>query len=67
MAAKREFAELSDPLDRAMTYREPVAVRTKLDDIGFFPENRGNLGLGAFHVHEVRNTQLLLLPSVPEN
>ena len=66
MAAKREFAELSDPLDRAMTYREPVAVRTKLDDIGFFPENRGNLGLGTFHVHEVTRS-CYSYPQCPKN
>ena len=53
MAQKREFAEDSDPLDRAMMYREEGLVRKKLDDIGFIPENRGNLGLGTYHVHEV--------------
>ena len=41
MAEKREFAEGSDPLDRAMMYREQGLVRKKLDDIGFIPENRG--------------------------
>ena len=53
MAEKREFAENSDPLDRAMMYREQGLVRKKLDDIGFIQENRGNLGLGSYHVHEV--------------
>ena len=53
MSQKRKFNELEDPLDRALSYREPGQMRANLDDIGFLEFNRGSLGISAMHVHEV--------------
>ena len=44
---------LSDPLDRALQYREEGYDRKQLKELGFFAGNRGNLGISGFHVHEV--------------
>ena len=44
---------LSDPLDRALQYREEGYDRKLLKDFGFLAGNRGSLGISGFHVHEV--------------
>ena len=43
----------SDFLDRALRFREEGLFRKKLDELGFLPCNRGNLGISGHHVHEV--------------
>ena len=45
---------LENELKKLSAYSTPqTVVRKKMYDIGFIPENRGNLGIGTFHVHEV--------------
>ena len=45
--------ELEDAGDRAQKHRKPGLVRICLDEIGFWPNNRGGMGLCSHHVHEV--------------
>ena len=43
----------SDPLDRALRFREEGLFRKKLDELGLLQCNRGNLGISGHHMHEV--------------
>jgi hypothetical protein len=45
--------ELGDAGDRAQKHRKSGLVRVSLDQIAFWPGNRGNLGLSPYHIHEV--------------
>ena len=45
--------ELEDAGDRAQKHRKPGSVRICLDEIGFWPNNRGGMGLCSHHIHEV--------------
>ena len=45
--------DIEDAGDRAQRQRRPGLVRIPLDKIGFWPGNRGGLGISAHHVHEV--------------
>ena len=45
--------ELEDAGDRVQKHRKPGLVRIPLDKIGFWPGNRGGLGVASHHVHEV--------------
>jgi len=49
---KRPHA-LEDAGDRAQKHRKPGMLRISLDKIGFWPGNRGGLGLASHHIHEV--------------
>jgi hypothetical protein len=53
MASPSRPASLMDPLDRAQTYRQGAIVRIKVDEIGFLPANRGNVGICPYHAHEI--------------
>lgn len=46
-------APLEDAGDRAQKRRKAGNVRISLDEIGFWPENRGGVGLSSYHAHEV--------------
>ena len=45
--------DLEDAGDGAQKRRKPGLVRIGLDEIGFWPDNRGGLGLSPYHAHEV--------------
>jgi hypothetical protein len=45
--------ELEDDSDRAQKKRKPGLCRIPLDRIGYWPNNRGGLGVSNYHVHEV--------------
>jgi len=49
---KREHS-LEDAGDRAQKHRKHGFVRIPLDKIGFWPGNRGGLGVASHHLHEV--------------
>jgi len=49
---KRQLVAV-DAGDRAMTYRKPGQQRVLVKEIGFWPNNRGTLGISSRHVHEV--------------
>ena len=52
--AKRSVEHLNDdPLDRALSHREVGLERHSLAELGFHPNNRGQLGISSTHVHEV--------------
>ena len=51
--AKEPSKEQRVPLDRAQTYRQEGVQRIQLDEIGFWPENRGGSSISGHHVHEV--------------
>ena len=58
-AMKRNAQQLDDdPLDRALSYREPGLERRPLAELGFSPANRGQLGISSVHVHEVAHSCL---------
>ena len=46
-------AVIADAGDRARTHRKPGYVRVDVDKIGFWPGNRGGMGINPYHVHEV--------------
>ena len=50
---KRPFLGGVDPGDRAMKLRRQGMERIQLDQIGFYPDNRGGMGISPHHVHEV--------------
>ena len=45
--------DLEDAGDRAQKQRKPGMVRMPLNKIGFWPPNRGGMGVSTYHVHEV--------------
>ena len=45
--------QLTDPSDRARSYRVPGVVRIPLSQLGFYAHNRGGLGVDPFHVSEI--------------
>ena len=45
--------DLEDAGDRAQKHRKPGLVRIPLEKIGFWPNNRGGLGVCSHHIHEV--------------
>ena len=45
--------QLEDAGDRAQKRRKQGMVRIPLDKIGFWPDNRGGLGMSSHHLHEV--------------
>ena len=47
--------ELEYAGDRAQKKRKDGLVRISLDKIGFWPSNRGGLGISPYHMHEVAN------------
>ena len=49
---KRQL-EIDDAGDRAQKHLKPGLVRIPLDQIGFWPGNRGGLGISSHHRHEV--------------
>ena len=48
------FGEVEDAVDRAMRHRRMDKVRVVLKEIGFWPGNRGGVGINSPHVHDVR-------------
>ena len=42
-----------DPGDRAQLHRLPGLCRVQLECLGFWPDNRGQVGIAPHHVHEV--------------
>ena len=44
---------IDDAGDRAHSHQKQGLVRVPLSHIGFWPGNRGGIGVCAFHVHEV--------------
>ena len=44
---------LEDAGDRAQKRRKQGQLRIPLDQIGFWKENRGGLGISSHHAHEV--------------
>ena len=51
---KRQI-DLEDACDRAQKWRKQGLVRIDLGKLGFWPPNRGGLGVSPHHVHEVAN------------
>ena len=49
----RANAEMADPSDRAQSKRKYGERRIPLEQLGFWPGNRGTLGISGHHVHEV--------------
>ena len=49
---KRERS-VEDASDRAQRHRKHGLVRIRLELIGFWPDNRGGLGISPYHVHDV--------------
>ena len=45
--------EVEDAVDRAQKFRKQGTMRVDLDEIGFWPSNRGGLGVSSHHIHEV--------------
>jgi len=46
-------SQVEDAGDRAMTYRKAEQFRVQLKEIGFWPNNRGRLGISSQHCHAV--------------
>ena len=44
---------VEDAADRAQKFRKAHLMRVPLDQIGFWPNNRGGLGIAPFHSHEI--------------
>ena len=64
MAVKRTFSEVApsqveslsqkeDAGDRAQRLRNTGLIRVQLRKIGFWPDNRGTLGISSYHAMEV--------------
>ena len=49
---------LSDPLERAFSYREEGPSRKLPKFFGFHEQNRGGLAISTHHIHEVANSIL---------
>ena len=45
--------DLESACDRAQKHRKPGLLRIHLDMIGFWPDNRGRIGICSHHTHEV--------------
>ena len=45
--------DLEDAGERAQKRRRPGNLRIGLEKIGFWPGNRGGMGISPYHVHEV--------------
>ena len=45
--------EVEDAVDRAMRYRRMDKTRIDLGEIGFWPGNRGGVGINSIQVHRV--------------
>ena len=45
--------DIEDASDKARKLAKPGLVRVDLDEIGFWPDNRGGLGASGYHCHEV--------------
>ena len=49
---------LSDPLERALQYRDNELCRKDVNELGFLEWNRGDLGISGYHIHEVAHSCL---------
>ena len=49
----QQTVPLEDAADRAEAKKKPGVVRISLDEIGFWPDNRGSTGICSHHVHEI--------------